>query len=146
VCNHPRDFNMGYFSQYGRSSLTGDMISWGAPKRLAGANGPAFFDDAGTSTIDYSCDAYELMNGKLGHEIHSFRVPTDWPAACYQPLLPSDAKKDPCNLDGRVLRPVGLADALVPGTVLINKTPSASPGPSGLDNAEAVFAGAVDDW
>jgi hypothetical protein len=149
VCNHPRDFNMGYFSQYGRSSLTGGMISWGTPKRLAGANGPAFFDDMGQSQIDYGCDAYEIANGKLQHEVHDFRVPTDWPPACYQPLpSPFDPKKDsdPCNLNGKVLRPVGVTDALVAGNILINKVPSASPGPSGLDNAEAVFAGAVDDW
>jgi hypothetical protein len=131
VCNHPRDANMGYFSQYGRSSLTGDMIEWGNPKRLAGANGSAFFDDSGNNTIDYGCDAYEIVNGKLQHELHGFRVPTDWPAPCYQPLpSPFDPKTqtDPCNAGGKVLRPPGELEALAPGNLLLVHTPSASPG------------------
>jgi len=45
-----------------------------------------FFDAAGKSLISYKCDALEILNGKLGHEIHSVRVPKDWPAACYKPL------------------------------------------------------------
>jgi hypothetical protein len=149
VCNHPRDANMGYFSQYGRSSLTGAMIAFGTPKRLAGTNGPAFFDDKGASTIDYGCDAYEIVNGKLQHELHGFRVPTDWPAACYQPLPAGFNPKtdpDPCNAGGKVLRPPGELAALVPGTLLLVHTPSADPGPSGLDNVEAAFPGAIDDW
>jgi hypothetical protein len=149
VCNHPRDFNMGYFSQYGRSSLTGEQIAWGQSKRLAGANGPAFFDDTGQNTIDYGCDAYEIVNGKLQHEVRSVRVPTDWPSPCYQPLpSPFDPKTqtDPCNLDGRMLRPSGATDALTPGTILTSTNAGAAPGTSGLDNVEAVFPGAVDDW
>jgi hypothetical protein len=148
VCNHPRDANMGYFNQYGRSSLTGGPIAWGTSKRLAGANGSAFFDASGNNTIDYGCDAYEIVNGKLQHELHGLRVPTNWPSACYQPLASGfDPKKDtdPCNLDGKVLRPPGETAALVPGTILLTHS-TADPGPSGLDNAEAAFPGAIDDW
>jgi hypothetical protein len=148
VCNHPRDSIMGYFNQYGRSSLTGGMINWGTSKRLAGANGPAFFDENGESTIDYGCDAYEVANGKLQHELHGFRVPTNWPSACYQPLpSPFDPKTqpDPCSLDGKVLRPPGNPVALQPGTLLVDKS-SADPGPTGIDNMEAVFPGVLDDW
>jgi hypothetical protein len=148
-CNHPRDANMGYFNQYGRSSLTGAPIAWGTSKRLAGANGSAFFDANGNNTIDYGCDAYEIVNGKLQHELHGFRVPTNWPSACYQPLPSSFDPKtqiDPCNLDGKVLRPPGESEALAPGTLLLTHTASADPGPGGLDNAEAAFPGAIDDW
>jgi hypothetical protein len=148
VCNHPRDANMGYFSQYGRSSLTGNLLNFGTSKRLAGANGPAFFDDNGNNVIDYGCDAYEVENGKLQHELHDFRVPSNWPPGCYLPLpSPFDPKTetDPCSLNGKVLRPSDYAVALTPGTLLIDKS-SADPGPSGLDNAEAVFPGALDDW
>jgi hypothetical protein len=149
VCNHPRDATQGYFNQYGRSSITGGMLAQGTSRRLAGPNGPAFFDEQGRNLISYKCDAFEIVNGKLGHEIHSVRVPRDWPAACYQPLPPGfDPKKqiDPCSLNGKVLRPASMTGALVPGTVLTDLTPSAPPGPSGLDNLEAVFPGAVDDW
>lgn len=149
VCNHPRDSTQGYFNQYGRSSITGGMQAQGTSKRLAGPNGPAFFDEQGRNLISYNCDAMEIVNGKLGHQIHSVRVPPDWPPACYQPLPPGfDAKKqlDPCNLHGKVLRPASGTGALVPGLVLTDLTASAPPGPSGLDNLEAVFPGAVDDW
>jgi hypothetical protein len=148
-CNHPRDANMGYFNQYGRSSLTGGMIAFGTPKRLAGANGSAFFDENGANLIDYGCDAYEIENGKLQHELHGFRVPTNWPAGCYQPLPATFNPKtdtDPCNAGGKVLRPAGEMAALVPGTLLTVHTPSAMPGSSGLDNVEAAFPGAIDDW
>src|SRR5581483_5777892 len=49
------------------------------------------------------------------------------------------------SLRGKVLRPSSIREALVPGTILIDKS-SGPPGPSGLDNLEAVFPGAVDDW
>ena len=149
VCNHPRDSTQGYFNQYGRSSITGGMVAQGTSKRLAGPNGPAFFDAEGNSTLSYGCDALELLNGKLGHQIHSVRVPTDWPAACYQPLPPGFDPKtqlDPCSLRGKILRPASVTGALVPGTVLTDLSPTAPAGPSGLDNLEAVFPGAVDDW
>lgn len=149
VCNHPRDATQGYFNQYGRSSLTGGFVAQGSSKRLAGPNGPAFFDEKGRSRLSYDCDALEILNGKLGHEIHSVRVPTDWPAACYKPLPPDfdpKTQKDPCSLNGKVLRPASTTDALKPATVLLDKTPTADPGQSGLDNLEAVFPGAVDDW
>jgi hypothetical protein len=149
ACNHPRDANMGYFNQYGLSSITGGMISWGNSKRFAGTNGPAFFDANGVNTFDYGCDSYELVNSKLGHEIHSWRVPPDWPAACYQPLPPGFDPKtqmDPCSLDGKPLRPAGMTAALQVGTILTATTTTADPGPSGLDNVEAVFPGVVDDW
>ena len=149
VCNHPRDSTQGYFNQYGRSSVTGDMVAQGTSKRLAGPNGRAFFDEKGKSRLSYGCDALEILNGKLGHQIHSVRVPTDWPKECYKPL-PSgfDPKTmlDPCSANGKILRPSRSTDALVPGTILLDKTPSADPGSSGLDNVEAVFPGAVDDW
>src|SRR5262249_34306436 len=51
VCNHPRDSTQGYFNQYGRSSLTGGQVAFGTSKRLAGPNGPAFFDDGGKTTL-----------------------------------------------------------------------------------------------
>jgi len=149
VCNHPRDSTQGYFNQYGRSSITGEMASQGSSKRLAGPNGKAFFDEKGKTRLSYGCDALEILNGKLGHEIHSVRVPTNWPSACYKPLPPGfDPKKelDPCSLNGKILRPSSTTDALVPGTVLLDKSPTADPGASGLDNVEAVFPGAVDDW
>ena len=149
VCNHPRDSTQGYFNQYGRSSITGGMVAQGTSKRLAGPNGPAFFDSEGKSTLSYGCDALELLNGKLGHQIHSVRVPTDWPQACYLPLPPGFDPKtqlDPCSLNGKILRPASITGALVPGTVLTDLSPSAPAGPSGLDNLEAVFPGAVDDW
>ena len=75
--------------------------------------------------------------------------PSDWPAACYKPLpVGFDPKKDldPCSLNGKILRPASVKGALVPGTVLTDLTDTAPPGPSGLDNLEAVFPGAVDDW
>jgi hypothetical protein len=149
ACNHPRDANMGYFNQYGLSSITGGMIAWGDSKRLAGTNGPAFFDANGVNTFDFGCDAYEIINSKLGHEIHSWRVPSDWPAACYQPLPPGFDPKtqmDPCSLHGKPLRPAGVTGALQVGTILTVTNTTALPGPSGLDNVEAVFPGAVDDW
>lgn len=149
ICNHPRDATQGYFAQYGRSSLTGEPVSNGTSKRLAGPNGPAFFDEEGNSTLSYGCDALELLNGKLGHEIHSVRVPTDWPAACYKPLpISFDPKKDldPCSLNGKALRPASVTGALVPGTVLTDLSPTADPGMSGIDNLEAVFPGVVNDW
>jgi len=149
VCNHPRDSTQGYFNQYGRSSITGEMIAQGTSKRLAGANGDAFYDAHGKSNLSYSCDALEILNGKLGHEIHSVRVPTDWPAACYKPLPTGFDPKtmlDPCSLNGKILRPSSTTEALIPGTILLDRTPTADPGASGLDNVEAVFPGAVDDW
>jgi hypothetical protein len=149
VCNHPRDSTQGYFNQYGRSSITGEMISQGTSKRLAGANGPAFHDAHGKSLLSYNCDALEILNGKLGHEIHSVRVPADWPDACYKPLpagFDPKTQLDPCSLNGKILRPASTTEALVPGTILLDKTPTADPGASGLDNVEAVFPGAVDDW
>lgn len=149
VCNHPRDATQGYFNQYGRSSITGEFLALGTSKRLAGANGPAFFDKDGKSTLSYGCDALEIVNGKLGHELHSLRVPTDWPKACYEPLPPKFDPKtqlDPCSVNGKVLRPASITGALVPGTVLTDRTATADPGASGLDNVEAVFPGAVDDW
>ena len=149
VCNHPRDAQQGYFNQYGRSSITGGTVAQGTSKRLAGPNGPAFFDGVGQSLISYDCDALELVNGKLQHELHSIRVPADWPAACYQPLPPGfDPKKqlDPCSANGKVLRPASITGALVPGQVLVDLAPSAPPGETGLDNLEAVFPGAIDDW
>ena len=148
VCNHPRDAILGYFSQYGRSSITGGMVSAGQSKRLAGPNGPAFFDANGQSTISYGCDALELVNGKLAHEVRSVRVPPDWPPACYRPLpVDFDPAKDidPCSLRGKVLRPSTTREALVPGTILLDVS-NGPPGPSGLDNVEAVFPGVVDDW
>ena len=149
VCNHPRDAILGYFSQYGRSSLTGGMLSQGASKKLAGPNGPAFFDGNGDSTLSYDCDALEIVNGKLVHEIRSIRVPSNWPMACYQPLPAKFDPKtqiDPCNINGKVLRPASIVTALVPGKILVDLSPSAPPGKSGIDNLEAVFPGAVDDW
>lgn len=149
VCNHPRDAQQGYFNQYGRSSITGGTVAQGTSKRLAGPNGPAFFDGVGQSLISYDCDALELVNGKLQHELHSIRVPSDWPAACYQPLPPGfDPKKqlDPCSANGKVLRPASITSALVPGQILVDVSPSAPPGETGLDNLEAVFPGAIDDW
>ena len=149
VLNHPRDAIQGYFNQYGRSSLTGGNISQGSSKRLAGPNGPAFYDADGVSTISYDFDAMEILNGKLGHEIHGFRAPADWPAPCYQPLPPNFDPKtmvDGCRLNGKVLRPSDNPRALVPGTLLLDVAPSAEPGLSGIDNVEATFPGAVDDW
>lgn len=149
VCNHPRDAQQGYFNQYGRSSVTGGAVAQGTSKRLAGPNGPAFFDQVGQNQISYDCDALELVNGKLGHELHSVRVPGDWPEACYRPLPPDfDPKKqiDPCSLNGKVLRPASITAGLVRGQVLVDVAPSAPPGDSGLDNIEAVFPGAIDDW
>jgi hypothetical protein len=125
------------------------MISQGTSKRLAGANGPAFHDAHGKSLLSYNCDALEILNGKLGHEIHSVRVPADWPDACYKPLpagFDPKTQLDPCSLNGKILRPASTTEALVPGTILLDKTPTADPGASGLDNVEAVFPGAVDDW
>ena len=149
VCNHPRDATQGYFNQYGRSSLTGESLARGQSQRLAGVTGPAFYDAAGRSTLSYNCDALEIVNGKLGHEIHWFRVPENWPKACYEPLPPGfDPKKDtdPCSLNGKILRPASQKGALVPGLILVDVADSAKPGPSGIDNVEAVFPGAVDDW
>lgn len=149
VCNHPRDSTQGYFNQYGRSSITGEMVSQGTSKRLAGANGTAFHDERGKSLLSYGCDALEILNGKLGHQIHSVRVPSDWPAACYKPLpsgFDPKTQLDPCSLNGKILRPSSTTEALIPGTILLDKTPTADPGASGLDNVEAVFPGAVDDW
>ncbi len=149
VCNHPRDSMQGYFNQYGRSSLTGQPLSPGTSRRLAGPNGPAFFDENGKNLISYNCDALEILNGKLGHEIHSVRVPTDWPDACYKPL-PSDfdpkTQIDPCNLNGKILRPASVTTALEPGTILTDRAATADPGDSGIDNLEAVFPGVVNDW
>lgn len=149
VCNHPRDATQGYFNQYGRSSITGQPVSQGTSKRLAGVSGPAFYDARGQSQLSYDCDALEILNGKLGHEIRSVRVPTDWPDACYKPLptgFDPKTQLDPCSVRGKILRPQSITDALVPGTILVDKTASADPGSSGLDNLEAVFPGAVDDW
>jgi hypothetical protein len=149
VCNHPRDTTVGYYNQYGRSSLTGGMIAWGTSKRLAGANGTAFFDKDGNNLIDYGCDALEIVNGKLAHEIHGVRVPADWPAACYVPLpagFNTKTQLDPCSLNGKILRPSSTTAALVPGTLLLSTNAGADPGASGVDNQEAVFPGAVDDW
>lgn len=147
--NHPRDTMQGYLNQYRLSSLTGDPLSPGMAQRFAGANGPAFFDDDGRSTMSLAFDVMELLNSKLGHQIHNFRVPDDWPPSCYEPLPPDFDPKtdvDPCNLDGKILRPTGVKEALVPGTVLTTVSESAAPGASGLDNVEAVFPGVVDDW
>lgn len=149
VCNHPRDATQGYFSQYGRSSLTGEPVANGTSKRLAGPNGPAFYDAEGKSTLSYKCDAIEMLNGKLGHEIHSVRVPTDWPEACYKPLpagFDPKTQLDPCSLNGKPLRPASVTAALVPGTILTDLSITAPPGPSGIDNLEAVFPGVVNDW
>jgi len=151
VQNHPRDQMQGTFYEFGLSNLDFKPYSRSMSDRLAGPSGPAFYDKDGHSTFSLGFDLIEVLNGKLSHEIRSFRVPPkvtgEWPAACYVKLPKDfDPKKqtDPCSLGGKVLRPKG-ADYVKDGEILAERTTGDS-GDSGIANLEVIAPGVVDDW
>lgn len=77
--NHPRDGVLGYFSQYQRSPLTGDLTPPGAVQEVLSPRGPAFRTEDGQSAFSFGFDAMEVANGKLFSEIHHYRVPDHLP-------------------------------------------------------------------
>ncbi len=73
--NHPRDGVLGYFSQYQRSPFTADESPPTIVQQVIAPKGPAFKTADGKSTFSFAFDAMEIANGKLFHQVHTFRVP-----------------------------------------------------------------------
>ena len=107
------------------------------------------FRRKGKSRLSYGCDALEILNGKLGHQIHSVRVPTDWPKECYKPL-PSgfDPKTmlDPCSANGKILRPSARPMRWCPEPSFSTRRLLLIRGLVVWTMWKRCFPGAVDDW
>ena len=104
--NHPRDGILGYFSQYNRSSFTGEEEAQTLTQRVLAAKGPAFKNKDGSTTFSFDFDAMEVANGKLFYEIHNFRVPSTLPAGDLPANIPPT---------GMIVRKAGSGDPGFPG-------------------------------
>ncbi len=90
--NHPREYGMGYFTQFGFDSKTGTSSRGIFPWELL--------------SLDF--DAMEILNGKRYEQVHHFRVPEN-----FEGKLPDF----PLPKTGEILRDPDTKEVAFPGTL-----------------------------